>query len=153
DYLLESPHLNAADKQFFNTVFMGTHDQSILEQAIQRLTQYLYKHHRAKVWLLIDEYDTPIHSAYLHGYYQEMVGIMRGMFGAALKTNPYLEKAVITGILRIAKESLFSGLNNVQVYTLLQSNYSEYFGFTESEVNDLLHQSGLDKEADAIRGW
>lgn len=103
--------------------------------------------------MLIDEYDTPIHSAFSQDYYSEMIDLMRGLFGAALKTNPYLEKAVITGILCIAKESLFSGLNNVKVYTLLDNKYSEYFGFTEAEMSALLNQANLQQQADAIRHW
>ena len=82
-------------------------------------------------------------SAYLNGYYEPMMDCMRALFGAALKTNPYLERAVITGILRVAKESLFSGVNNLKVYSLIQSQYGQYFGFTEEEVLSLLQQAGL----------
>lgn len=152
-YLLQSPHLNEADQQFFTLIWKRTLDQSLLEQALHNLTQYLFKHYGVKVWLLIDEYDTPIQSAFLHGFYPEMISLIRALFGTALKTNPYLEKAVITGILRITKESLFSGLNNVKVYTLLDSKYGEYFGFTESEMTELLTQAKLEQHADAIRHW
>ncbi len=152
-YLLHSPHLEAAEKQFFKTVVEITDDSSVLEKALRYLIHYLFKHHGVKVWLFIDEYDTPLQSAFLHGYYEEMIDLIRGLFGAALKTNPYLEKAVITGILRIAKESLFSGLNNVKVYTLLQSKYGQYFGFTEPEITDLLTKANLAEQADSIRHW
>ncbi len=100
---------------------------------------------------MIDEYDSPIQAAYVHDYYDPMVDLLRGLLSPVLKTNPYLEKAVITGILRVAKESLFSGLNNLEVYTLMNSKYGQYFGFTEEEVENLLLQAGL--QAPAIRDW
>ncbi len=153
NYLLESESLDPAEKNYFMQVREGTLDQSELEEALYRLTNYLFKHHKTKVWLLIDEYDTPIHSAFLHDYYSEMIALIRGLFGTVLKTNPYLEKAVITGILRIAKESLFSGLNNVKVYTLLDREYADYFGFTETETTELLRRANLTKQADEIRHW
>ncbi len=152
-YLLHSPHLEATDKQFFNTILGGTNQQSLLEKSLASLTRYLFQHYGKSPWLLIDEYDTPMHSAFLHHYYDEMISLIRGLFGAALKSNPYLEKAVITGILRISKESLFSGLNNIQVYTLLQTQYSEYFGFTETEVASLLQEAHLESRSEAIRDW
>ena len=114
---------------------------------------YLYLHYDIKPWLLIDEYDTPIHAAYTNGYYDEMMMFMRGLFGAALKNNPYLHKAVITGILRIAKESLFSGINNLEVYSLLRNEYSQYFGFTETEVDNILVHSDLSEKAGEIKAW
>jgi len=103
--------------------------------------------------VLIDEYDTPIHSGYLNGDYNDVVGFIHNFFGAALKTNPYLHKAVLTGILRISKESLFSDLNNVEVYSLLRSEYGEYFGFTEEEVKQLLAKAKLNQDINAVREW
>ncbi len=152
-YLLDSPKLAPEDKQFFSSILAITRDQAKLERALRNLTYYLFQHHGTRPWLLIDEYDTPMQSAFVGGYYQEIIALFRGMFGAALKTNPYLEKAVITGILRIAKESLFSGLNNVKVYTVLNSDYSEYFGFTEFEVENLLQRGNLSSHATDIRRW
>ncbi len=153
NYLTDSPRLSPAEKEKFKIILERKGSRGDVNSALLDLSYYLYQHHGAKVWLLIDEYDTPIQSAFLNNYYDEVTSLMRSLLGAALKTNPYLERAVITGILRIAKESLFSGLNNIEVYTLLHSNYGEYFGFTESEVNALLNQAGLDKEAVAIRDW
>ena len=124
-----------------------------LKTALFDLTQLLYQHYGQKPWLLIDEYDSPIHEAYGAGYYEQMIEFMRGVLGAALKNNPYLEKAVITGILRVAKESLFSGLNNLKVYSLLHERYSEYFGFTESEVQHILQQANLSNKAADIQHW
>lgn len=152
-YLATSPHLSAEEKNKFNTILARRGDTGDVRSALLDLSYYLFQHHGTKVWLLIDEYDTPMHSAFVHGYYQEIIDLMRGLLSPALKTNSYLEKAVITGILRIAKESLFSGLNNVKIYTLLQSEYGEYFGFTQNEVDSLLHQASLDKNSPAIRDW
>lgn len=152
-YLLTSEKLMDADKESFTQILKKQADPSLLEEALCNLTRYLAQHHGVKPWLLIDEYDSPLHSAYLHGYYDKMMSLIRNMFSAALKSNPYLEKSVITGILRISKESLFSGLNNVEVYTLLNTRYGEYFGFTEEEVKSLLHRSGLDNDSETIRNW
>ncbi len=152
-YLKNSDKLVEAQKRIFQVISEGKANQSQLENALQFLTECLSIHHNVKPWLLIDEYDSPIHAAYTNGYYDEMVSFMRGLFGSALKTNPYLHKAVITGILRIAKESLFSGLNNLKVYSTLSKRYSEYFGFTETEVNDILVKSHLSEKAEEIKAW
>ncbi|MBS0350793.1 MAG: AAA family ATPase [Proteobacteria bacterium] len=152
-YLLTSSKLDEANKKFFHTVLNGSVNTNLLQSAIVNLIHYLYRHHGVKPWLLIDEYDIPIQSAYFHGYYEPMISLLRGMFGAALKTNPYLERAVITGILRVAKESLFSGVNNLEVYSLIQSRYGQYFGFTEEEVMDLLQQTQLEQQLPSIRDW
>ena len=153
EYLLSSSKMNEASRAFYNTVLNRQADQATLQASIKNLTSYLFQHHGVKPWILIDEYDTPIQSAYVHGYYEEVISLMRGMFGAALKTNPYLERAVITGILRVSKESLFSGLNNLEVYSLLQSKYGQYFGFTEEEVTNLLQRAGLAQQSAEIRDW
>ena len=152
-YLKQSSKLMDEEKEFLQRILVKQAKQSELEEALSFLTELLFKHHGVKPWLLIDEYDTPIQSGYLGGYYQEIVELMRGIFGVALKTNPYLNRAVITGVLRIAKESLFSGLNNIKVYSLLHPIYSKHFGFTEEEVSELLAQARLaDKEAE-VRTW
>jgi hypothetical protein len=152
-YLIESKKLNERHKINFQTIVNRESDEATLKSAICDLINYLYLHHGIKPWLLIDEYDTPIQSAYIKGYYHEMVEFMRGMLGAALKNNPYLNKAVITGILRVAKESLFSGVNNLEVYSLLRDEYSQYFGFTETEVDYILTQSQLSHKATEIKQW
>src|ERR1700722_19758350 len=152
-YLLSSPHLDQENIDFYRAILSQKANQSMLEAALKRLTFYLFQHHRVKPWILIDEYDTPIQSSYLHGYYQPMIDCIRNLFSAALKTNPYLERAVITGVLRVAKESLFSGLNNLEVYTLIRSEYGQYFGFSEEEVNDLLQQAELETLTPDIREW
>ncbi len=151
--LTNSPQLTPSDKENFLAVLEKRADESAVRSALVDLCYYLYQHYQVKPWLLIDEYDTPIQAAYVHNYYDPMLNLMRGIFGPALKTNPYLERAVITGILRVAKESLFSGLNNLKVYTLTNSQYGQYFGFTEDEVENLLQQAGLQQQAPAIRDW
>lgn len=151
--LLSSPKLDEEEKQNFQKIVQKKANEIELRSALRDLMHYLFLHHGTKPWLLIDEYDTPIHAAYSNNYYDEMINFMRGLFGAALKNNPYLYKAVITGILRIAKESLFSGINNLKVYSVLHSRYSEYFGFTEIEVNHILIKSHLLAKADEIKAW
>ena len=154
---LSSPNTSSGssieEKMLYHKILAKQSTLSELQNSLRNLTEYLFRHTGKKPWLLIDEYDSPIQAAFLNGYYDEMVDLIRGLFSAALKTNPYLEKSVITGILRIAKESLFSGLNNVTVYTLLHSKYSEYFGFTEAEVDDILQHSDLKIQAPGIRAW
>ncbi len=153
NYLALSDRLSNNQRQLYQLIMTRQADRSQLQNSLQILCTCLYQHYNVKPWLLIDEYDTPIQSSYLHGYYDEMINFMRGMFGAALKTNPYLEKAVITGILRIAKESLFSGLNNLKVYSVLDERYGQYFGFTEDEMSALLVQADLMSHADEIKKW
>jgi hypothetical protein len=152
-YLLSSDALYKEDKVIYESILQGNADVTTVKFSLKQLMQYLYQYHGVKPWLLIDEYDTPIQSAYSKGYYDEMIEFMRGMFGAALKNNPYLNRAVITGILRIAKESLFSGINNLKVYSILHSRYSEHFGFTEAEMDYVLRQSNLVEKSAQIKAW
>ncbi|MBN9565607.1 MAG: AAA family ATPase, partial [Alphaproteobacteria bacterium] len=116
------------------------------------LSSWLYKHHGKKAIILVDEYDTPLNEAYLNGYGDEATALLRGLFGATFKDNPSLEKAVLTGILRIAKAGLFSALNNLREDTVLDSDFSRYYGFTEKEVTDLLRIS-QDPNGDEVRRW
>ncbi len=153
EYLLQSEKLTPRKKAQFETILMRTADQAKVATALQDLSYYLYQHTGIKPWIIIDEYDAPIQSAYVYGYYEEMISLMRNFFGAALKSNRYLHRAVMTGILRISKESIFSDLNNLQIYGVLQSQYGAYFGFTECEVADLLKQTGLQSHETAVRDW
>jgi hypothetical protein len=152
-YLQDSPQLIATQKKRYQTFLNGEANRAQVEGALQFLTDCLFKHFGQQVVLLIDEYDTPIQSAYMHGYYEEMLGFTRSFLSAALKTNPSLHKAVMTGILRVSKESLFSDLNNITVYSTLNTRYSEYFGFTEVEVDKLLKQAKLEHKSVEIRAW
>jgi len=153
NYLLSSPHLSTRDKTYFQKVLDSNPPQATLEESLKKLTEYLFKHYGKQPWLLIDEYDSPIHAAFFHGYYDRMVALIRGLLGSALKGNEFVKRAVVTGIMRVSKESLFSGVNNVIIYSMLNSKYGEYFGFTESEVSNLLEKSGLTHLTDKIRQW
>jgi hypothetical protein len=153
EFLLDSPELNVHNKKEFESIINKEASKETVMSSLRDLSGYLYKATSVKPWLLIDEYDTPIQSAYLYKYYDDMIGLMKVFFGSALKTNPYLEKSVITGILRISKESLFSDLNNLKVYSVLDDKYSEYFGFTESEANDLIQRSGINEKSALIKEW
>jgi hypothetical protein len=151
--LLESPNLTSQQKIIYKKVMEEQAAEVDIRSALKDLTHYLYRHHGKKPVVLIDEYDAPIQSGYLHGYYPKIVSFMQSLLGAALKTNSYLHKAVLTGILRISKESLFSGLNNLKVYSLLNKRYAKYFGFTETEVEQLLIKAKLQQLHDEIKKW
>ncbi len=153
ELLLESPKLSDQNKRDFENIIRKTSSEIDLKAALKDLTIYLKKHYGVNPWVLIDEYDTPIQTAYMEGYYEELMKFMRGLLGSVLKTNPYLDKAVITGILRIAKESLFSEVNNLEVYSLLSNDYSQYFGFTAEEVENILKQENLSEKAKDIKSW
>ncbi len=141
--LYESLALTETDKADYQKILNNTASDSLTYIALKNLTQYLTKAYGIKAIILIDEYDTPIQTAYLNKYYAQMVEFMRGFLGYGLKDNPYLEKAVLTGILRVSKESIFSDLNHLKVYTLLDRRYGEFFGFTEQEVIHLLQKAKL----------
>jgi len=139
-YLVDSDHLSEIDKIEFRKFINGNLNTAKLKNSLKILTAYLHKHYQRRVIVLIDEYDTPIQKAYLSGYYDEMISLIRGFFGAALKDNVAVEKSVTTGILRIAKESIFSDLNNVKIRSILDEQYCQYFGFTIPELDNMLNQ-------------
>ena len=128
-------------------------DKEKLISSLQLLSQLLYKHYGKKVVILIDEYDVPLDKAFQNGYYNEMVSLIRGLFGQALKTNEFLQFAVLTGCLRISKESIFTGLNNFKVMSITDSRFDEQFGFTDSEVKKLLSDYGMDSRFDEVKEW
>lgn len=128
-------------------------DKEKLISSLQLLSQLLYKHYGKKVVILIDEYDVPLDKAFQNGYYKEMVSLIRGIFGQALKTNEFLQFAVLTGCLRISKESIFTGLNNFKVMSITDSRFDEQFGFTDSEVKKLLSDYGMDSHFDEVKEW
>ncbi|KDE62656.1 9-O-acetyl-N-acetylneuraminate esterase, partial [Fusobacterium necrophorum BFTR-1] len=123
------------------------------QNALKMLSFFLKKYYQIKVIILIDEYDTPIVSAYEHGYYEEAISFFRNFYSAALKDNEYLQMGVMTGILRVAKEGIFSGLNNLAVYSVLDERYSSYFGLTEQEVERALNDYGLDYKMEEVKEW
>ncbi|AJA48706.1 hypothetical protein CPAST_c26390 [Clostridium pasteurianum DSM 525 = ATCC 6013] len=130
---------------------MGT--EADLELSLAYLCEYLYKYYGKKVILLIDEYDTPIEAAYINKYYDNVIGFMRNILGSALKDNIYLQKAMVTGILRVAKESIFSGLNNLSVSSIINYNFSDKFGFTEKETRILLDYYNISEDIENIKQW
>lgn len=125
----------------------------ILEDSLRTLCQLLKKHYGQKVILLIDEYDVPLDKAQHYGYYDEMITVIRGMLGQALKTNDSLQFAVLTGCLRVAKESIFTGLNNLRTLTITDSQFDEYFGFSDREVRELLRFYDLENRFESIKEW
>ena len=131
---------------------LGFEEEKLIS-SLQLLSQLLYKHYGKKVVILIDEYDVPLDKAFQNGYYKEMVSLIRGLFGQALKTNEFLQFAVLTGCLRISKESIFTGLNNFKVMSITDSRFDEQFGFTDSEVKKLLSDYGMDSHFEEVKEW
>ncbi len=129
-YLLESGRLTDIDKESLRELYVKYLDEDVQQESISLLSEMLGKHYGTGVIILIDEYDVPLDKAYRHHYYPQMVQLLRSMFSQALKTNKNLEFAVVTGCLRIARESIFTGLNNFMVHTISDVNFAEYFGFT-----------------------
>ena len=128
-------------------------DAQLLVSCLQSLSQLLCTHYGKKTIILIDEYDVPLDKAFQNGYYKEMVSLIRGLFGQALKTNEFLQFAVLTGCLRISKESIFTGLNNFKVMSITDTRFDEQFGFTDSEVKKLLSDYGMDSHFDEVKEW
>ena len=152
-YLLDSPVLNEMDKIYFNRVRLDQGSEADYTSSIRNLAELLSKHNGKKTIILIDEYDVPIQQAYLKKYYDQLISFLRNFMTAALKDNNYLEKAVLTGVMRVARESLFSGLNNLSVQTLLNRSYSKHFGFIETEVEELLNYYGIESQLEEVRNW
>jgi len=152
-YLLESKYLEKEEKEDFNKIIKEEADTETYANSLKFLSKLLYQYHNKKIILLIDEYDTPIHTAYAENYYSEMISFMKSFLGDGLKDNSYLKKGIITGILRIARESIFSGLNNLGVYSILKSEYSTFFGLTESETKDILKYYNLEDKYSEISKW
>ncbi|MCR5815189.1 MAG: ATP-binding protein [Desulfovibrio sp.] len=152
-YLLESDTVSPPDKKTFSVLYNGTDAEKNLANALFVLCRALEAHHGKPVILLIDEYDVPINCAEQNGYYEEMVGFMRNMLGAALKTNPSLKFAVLTGCLRIARESLFTGLNNFTCFGISEDFFADKFGFTSGEVDQLLAAINLPGRKKDIQEW
>ena len=150
-YLKTSDALTDEDRTLFGKMLQGNDDN--IEDSIRMLSKLLFKHFGQKVVILIDEYDVPLDKAFQNGYYKEMVSLIRGLFGQALKTNEFLQFAVLTGCLRISKESIFTGLNNFKVMSITDPRFDEQFGFTDIEVRRLLSDYGMDSHFDEIKEW
>ena len=152
-YLLQGESLSPKEKQEFQLVMDKEAQPIAYAKALGFLSECLTKYHGHKSIILIDEYDVPLENAYLHGFYDEMIGFIRSLFESALKTNPYLEKGIITGCLRISKESIFTGLNNLKVDSVLHTDYADSFGFTEAEVQEMLAYYDLSAELPEVKQW
>ncbi|NMM63072.1 AAA family ATPase [Clostridium sp. P21] len=153
EYLLDSDKLTEFDKNDFKEIISRKASIGNVSEAISSLMGYMNKHYGRKVMLFIDEYDVPIQEGYLRGYYNEMIVLIRNLLTAALKDNPYAEKSLITGILRVAKESIFSGLNNLKVYSILSFRFNDKFGFTEEEMKELVEYYNLEDSIEEIKNW
>ncbi|MES2615564.1 MAG: AAA family ATPase [Bdellovibrionota bacterium] len=152
-YLLDSPSCTPESKIKFSNLLANKASESQLGLALKFLTDLLEKHHKVKPYLFIDEYDAPIHFAYANGAYKSCVDFFSLLYGNALKGNTAIQKAVLTGILRVSRESIFSGLNNPSVYTVLEKNYSSYFGLLEPEVKTLLETYDLQDRLPDVQSW
>lgn len=151
--LLESDKLLPTDREKFEKIFYGTDDDNVYVNAIRLLSDCLSKVYDKNVIILIDEYDVPLENSYFNGFYDKMINLIRSAFESALKTNSSLEFAVLTGCLRISKESIFTGLNNLKVNSVRTGAFSEYFGFTTEEVKALTEYYGISDKFEMIKNW
>ena len=152
-FLTDSDKLAADEKQYLEKMLKGKYEEADIRGSLKKQSILLEKHYGQKVILLIDEYDVPLDKAYAHGYYEQMIDLIRAMFGAALKTNDSLFFAVLTGCLRVSKESIFTGLNNLMVHSISDTSFDEYFGFTDAEVGRMLADYGLESHHAEARAW
>ncbi|KLO20845.1 hypothetical protein X275_11120 [Marinitoga sp. 1197] len=164
-YLLNSKKLNELEKRYirqileleeikgYTTEEKMSKEDILFESALKKLSEYLYKHHGKKAILLIDEYDTPIQQSYLKGYYEKFITFIGNVLGNALKDNKYLEKAVLTGITRVAKESIFTGVNNLDISTVVNELYNDKFGVTKEELDEILKYYGIEYKKEKIMEW
>ena len=151
-FLLESDVLSKAEKTYFEHMEFEMSYMDV-PMALYQLSDYLYRYYGKKVIILLDEYDTPMQEAYVDGYWDEMAAFTRSFFHATFKSNPWLERAIMTGITRVSKESIFSDLNNLEVVTTTSDKYADSFGFTEQEVFLALDEFGLGKKKEEVRRW
>ena len=152
-YAWESDKVSVSEKKQAEQIMDENAEPKVLGNSVRLLTSCLYKYYGRKAVILIDEYDVPLESAYLNVYYEEMVGFIRTLFSSALKTNDNLEFSVITGCLRVSKESIFTGLNNLTVATIMSRMYSSCCGFTQDEVNELLKYYGQEEKLEELKIW
>ena len=151
-FLLDSSRLSSEEKEIFRSVSLDM-PEVVATMSIHWLSKFLYRHYGKKVIILLDEYDTPMQEAYVNGYRDQMVCFIRNMFNASFKTNPSMDRTIMTGITRISKESVFSDLNNLEVITTTTEKYADCFGFTEGEVLAALDEFGLSDRRDEVRTW
>jgi len=152
DFLLKSDCLNEDEKDMYKKISPEM-ENYIASDSIRALADYLQRYYGKKPIILLDEYDTPMQEAYVYGYWEEMVLFIRNLFNSTFKTNPYLERAIMTGIIRVSKESIFSDLNNLEVVTATSDKYADFFGFTQREVSDALKEFGLADREEEVKLW
>ena len=150
--LMKDENLDDKERRFFDSVDVDM-DETTATMAVHQLSCYLSRYYEKKVIILLDEYDTPMQEAYVNGYWDELVSFTRSLFNATFKTNPYLERAIMTGITRVSKESIFSDLNNLKVITTTSEKYADCFGFTEEEVFAALDEYGLSVKRQEVKTW
>ncbi len=152
EFLLKEDCLNDKEREFIKGISANMDDYSAIS-SLGTLSEFLYRYYGKKVIILLDEYDTPLQEAWVYGYWQEMVELIRGLFNSTFKTNPYLERAVMTGITRVSKESIFSDLNHLTVVTSTSEMYADCFGFTEEEVFAALDEYGMQDKRAEVKKW
>ncbi len=152
DFLWNSEKLTPREKELYQAVSDDMEDY-VAAESLNALSNLLMRHYGKKVIILLDEYDTPMQEAYVSGYWDELVTFTRGLFNAAFKTNPYMERALMTGITRVSKESMFSDLNNLKVVGMTSEKYADCFGFTEEEVSAALEEYGLSEYQQQVKDW
>ena len=157
-FLAESENLTEIERKQFKGLILVENGKFIMDKdkltsSLKLVSQLLYRHYGKKAIIIIDEYDVPLDKAFQNGYYKEMISLIRGIFGLALKTNEFLQFAVLTGCLRISKESIFTGLNNFKVLTITDRRFDEQFGFTDADVKLLLHDYGMESHFAEIKEW
>ena len=151
-FLLEGTCLSEVEKKEY-IEFTKEIPEKFTPEAIRKLAEYFYRYYGKKTIILLDEYDTPLQEAYLNGFWNELISFIRSLFNATFKTNPYLERGLLTGITRISKESIFSDMNNLEVVTTTSEKYETAFGFTEEEVREALRQFGLSEQLERVKFW
>ena len=150
EYIREK--LNESQLDSFNKIWLKK-DDGEYRNALKNLTSFLYEYYKKEVILLIDEYDSPLINAYEHGYYDEAIVFFQVFYGEALKTNPYLRMGIMTGIIRVIKAGIFSDLNNLKVYSILEKEYSDFYGFTQEEVEKALKNFNIEYELPEVKAW
>ena len=152
-YLLQSDKIYDDEKQIITDILWGREDEITLKNSIKILSRLLYEHFEKPAFLILDEYDVPLQAAYVEGYYDEAVKFFKIFYGTTFKDNPYLEKTVLTGVSRVAKESIFSGANNFKVFTVLDEEFSEDFGITTEEIKKVMQDYNVEENEADIKKW
>ena len=152
-YLLESDKIYPEEKEQIKEILFYKEDEIVLRNSIKSLSKYLNRHYNKPVMLFLDEYDVPLQNAYVEGYYKECIKFFKTFYGITFKDNPYLEKTILTGVSRVAKESIFSGANNFHVYTVLDDEFSDDFGITEKEMDKIIDDFEIQDQKEEIKKW